>query len=66
MLADDRCYFDLANIQLRMGDMTDALSTLRKCLCLRKESMPRNQVTAFTLHKIGDAMFMEGDCKASM
>lgn len=49
-----------------MGDKTAALNALQECLGRRKTSMPLHQLTALTLHKIGDAVGMEGDYKVSM
>ncbi|KAI2462929.1 hypothetical protein F4781DRAFT_441392 [Annulohypoxylon bovei var. microspora] len=60
------CYFDLANIHIRRGNTSAALDALRECFNRRKASMPLHQVTAFTLHKIGDVMAMENDYKASI
>ncbi|KAI1137572.1 hypothetical protein F5Y05DRAFT_74735 [Hypoxylon sp. FL0543] len=60
------CYFDLANIHIRKGNMPGALDSLQECLSRRNASMPLHQITAFTLHKTGEAVALEGDCKASI
>ncbi|KAI0107927.1 hypothetical protein F4776DRAFT_644086 [Hypoxylon sp. NC0597] len=60
------CYFDLADIHIQKGNRTAALDALQECLDLRNAFMPLHQVTAFTLHKIGDAAAMEGDYRSSI
>ncbi|KAI1407505.1 hypothetical protein F5Y13DRAFT_174564 [Hypoxylon sp. FL1857] len=60
------CYFDLANIHIRKGNKSAALGALQECLNRRNLSMPLHQVTAFTLHKTGDAVALEGDYKSSI
>ncbi|KAI0839447.1 hypothetical protein F5Y06DRAFT_303168 [Hypoxylon sp. FL0890] len=60
------CYFDLANIHIRRGNKPAALDALKECLGRRNMSMPLHQVTAFTLHKTGDAVALDGDYKASI
>ncbi|KAI0886344.1 uncharacterized protein GGS22DRAFT_179230 [Annulohypoxylon maeteangense] len=60
------CYFDLANIHIRRGNTSAALNALQECLNRRKASMPLHEVTAFTLHKIGDVVATEKDYRSSM
>ncbi|KAI1445428.1 hypothetical protein F5Y02DRAFT_386167 [Annulohypoxylon stygium] len=60
------CYFDLANIYIQRGNTSAALDALQECLNRRKASMPLHQVTAFTLHKIGDTVAMENNYSASI
>ncbi|OTA58869.1 hypothetical protein K449DRAFT_436358 [Hypoxylon sp. EC38] len=60
------CYFDLANIHMRRGSKAAALQALQECLDRRNVSMPLHEVTAFTLHKTGDAIFLDGDYKAAI
>ncbi|XDG08063.1 hypothetical protein ABKA04_007678 [Annulohypoxylon sp. FPYF3050] len=60
------CYFDLANIYIQRGNTSAALDALQECLNRRKASMPLHQVTAFTLHKIGDTVATENNYSASI